>query len=120
MDDKKILQHLLDLEKQAAAMVADAQEEADRRISEEEKKSRAHSEELCAREHEALEKVYIANNAALKENYQEQLDEYRDSLKILPENSACGVSPVYKLDREAFYGLAGKYLIGTGSYNRET
>ena len=107
MDEKKILQHLLDLEKQAAALVTDAQEEAEQKMSEGEKESRARSEELCAREHEALEKVYIANNTALKENYRKQLDGYREE-------------SIYKVNREAFFSLAGKYLIGTDPHNRET
>jgi len=122
MDDKNILQHLLDLEKQAAALVDEAQAEADRRMSEGEKKYRIRCDEFYTRELEALEKSYAENNTAVKESYQKQLEEYRESLKTQaanPANSACSVNPVYRADQKAFNALAEKYLIGTGSLSRE-
>ena len=107
MDDKKILQHLLDLERQAAALVGDAQEEAARRMSEGEKQNRLHSEEFYARELEVLEKAYIGNNNAVKESYRKQLDEYRESLNTQTANL------------KAFCNLAEKFLIGSGQLNGE-
>jgi len=116
MDGNNILQHLLDLEKQAAALVDEAQEEADRRMSEGEKKYRMRCDEFYARELETLEKAYAENNAAVKESYQKQLEEYRESLDTQAGNRA---NPVYALNQEAFSALAEKYLIGTGSLSRE-
>jgi len=113
MDDSKILQHLLDLERQAASLVNDAQTEVDEKVSETEKQNRMRSEELYTRELEILEKAYIGDMAVVKENYRKQLEEYRESLKIQSAN------PVYVLNHEAFCGLAEKFLIRTGSIDRE-
>jgi len=107
MDDNRILQHLLDLEKQAAALVNNAQDELDLKVSEGEKQNRLRSEELYAGELEVQEKTYIGNIAAARENYRVQLEEYRESLKTQP------VNPVYTVNPEAFNNLAKKFLIGT-------
>ena len=46
MDDQELLQHLLDLDNKAAALVSDAQTEADRRITEGEKQNHARYDEV--------------------------------------------------------------------------
>ena len=99
MDDHEILQHLLGLESEAAALVTDAQAEADRRVAEGEKQNRALHEETYTREVEALEADYMQNLASIKENYQKQLDEYREGLKKAV------------LDTAAFSSLAEDLLI---------
>ena len=99
MDDYEILQHLLSLEKDANIMVYEAEEEADRRISAGEKQNRARYEEAYAREVEFLEGRYTHNLALIKENYQQQLELYRASLKTQP------------VDMKAFSSLAEKLLI---------
>ena len=99
MDDHEILQHLLSLDAQAAALVDDAQAEADRRIAEGEKRSRLRYDEAYAGEIEALEKSFIRDIDAVRKDYREQLDRYRENLKNMP------------LDAGAFSSLAEKFLL---------
>ena len=96
MDEHEILQHLLNLESKAAALVNDAQAEADRRLSEGEKQNRAHYDEVYSMEAEELEASYIKNIATVKEDYSNQLEAYRESLKSIP------------LDKTAFSSLTEK------------
>jgi len=98
MDEHEVLRHLLDLDKEAAALIDDAQAEADRRISEGEKQNRAKYDEAYAREMDALEKSYAEKIAAINKDYSNQLDEYREKLKAL--------SP----DTKTFSSLAGEFL----------
>ena len=98
MDDHKILQHLLNLENEAAALVNDAQAEADRRVVEGETQNRARHDEVYAKEVEVLELAYAQNLASIKENYSRQLEDYRETL--------INVS----LDAAAFSSLAEKQL----------
>lgn len=99
MDDHEVLRHLLDLEKEAAALVNDAQTEADRRVSEGEKQNRARFDEIYAREVELLEVSLAESLATAREDYRKQLEEYRESLKAV------------SLDRTAFFSLAEKFLL---------
>ena len=99
MDDHEVLQHLLNLEAEASALVDDAQTEADRRISEGEKQSRIQYDDRYAREVEALEASCARELAAVRENYARQLEAYRESLKSM------------SLDTEAFSSQAEKFLI---------
>ena len=98
MDEHEILRHLLDLEKEAAALIDDAQAEADRRISEGEKANRIRFDDVYARELEALESSYEEKIAAVNEDFRKQLEDYRKNLKA--------VSPNLK----AFSSIAGKLL----------
>jgi len=102
MDDQKVLQHLLDLEAQAAALVDDAQREADRRISEGEKQNRSDYDEIYSREVQALEESYNKKLAVIKEDYQKQMDACRESLKVMSLNTA------------GFSSLVEKYLLDKG------
>jgi hypothetical protein len=97
--DQNVLRHLLELETKAAALVDDAQAEADRRVAEGEKRSRAGYDEAYAAEVAALEAAYTAETAAVKADYKHQLDTYREGLKAMPVN------------REAFSALAERFLI---------
>jgi vacuolar-type H+-ATPase subunit H len=96
--DKEVLRHLLNLEAEAAALVEDAQAEADRRVAEGEKQSRSRYDETYAAEVAALETAFKSETTAVKEEYKKQLDTYRDSLKALP------------VDRAAFSALAEQLL----------
>ena len=87
MDDHEILQHLLNLEADAAALVNDAQAEADRRVSEGEKQNRTRYDDVYAGEVAVLEEQYVKALAAIKENYRKQLDEYREDLKKMTQNT---------------------------------
>ena len=108
MEDQEILQHLLSLEAQAAALVNEAQAEADRRVAEGEKQNRAIHDEAYAREVEGLESDYAQNLASIKENYQRQLDEYRDSLKNVTLNTG------------AFFSMAEDLLIKAAGHNGDS
>jgi hypothetical protein len=97
--DRTLLRHLLDLETQAAVLVDDAQAEADRRVAEGEKRSRAGYDEAYAAEVAALEAAYTAETAAIKADYKGQLDAYREGLMAMPVN------------RGAFSVLAERFFI---------
>jgi len=99
MDDHDVLQHLLGLENDAAAMVNDAQAEAERKIADREKQNRARYDEVYAREAGILEASYVQKIAAVKEDYQKQLEAYREGLKTQP------------LDNKAFSSMAEKFLL---------
>ena len=99
MDDRDVLQQLLNLESEASALVYDAQVEADRRTSEGERQNRIRYEEAYAREVESLEGHYAQSIAAVRENYRQQLEAYGHSLKAQP------------IDMKAFSSLAEKLLI---------
>ena len=101
MDDHEILQHLLDLENEAAAMVNDAQAEADRRVTEGEKQNRANYDGVYAAEIAALDASFAESIAAVKEEYKKQLEEYHKSLKSV------------SLDMAAFSELAEELLLKT-------
>ncbi|MCL2319132.1 MAG: hypothetical protein FWC45_03535 [Treponema sp.] len=97
MADKNVLQHLLNMEADAAAMVNDAQAEADRKIAEGEKQNRARYDEVYAREAGALEASYAKSLAAIKEDCQKQLEAYRESLKAQALNTKAFSSLTEKL-----------------------
>jgi len=99
MDDHEVLQHLLNIEKEASGLVKDAQAEADKRISEGEKQNRSLYEEAYSREVKSLEEHYAQNLAAVRDDYQKQLKAYRESLKTV------------ELNMEKFSSLAEKLLI---------
>ena len=108
MDDRVILEHLFNLEAEAAALVDDAQAEADRRIAEGEKQNRVLFDEVYSREAAALEAGCVQKIAAVKEDYLKQLEALRESLKTMP------------LDREAFSSLAEKILLPADPAFRES
>jgi hypothetical protein len=75
-----LLDHLLKIEAEAAALVDGAQAEVDRRASEAERHNRARYEERYGQESAALEAAYQREIAGIKEYYKEELDAYRESL----------------------------------------
>ena len=99
MDDHDVLQHLLNLDTEAAALVDDAQTEADQRITSGEKQNRLRYDEIYAREVEALELSFTRDIAEIKEDYRRQLDLYRENLITMPLNT------------KAFSSLAEKLLL---------
>jgi hypothetical protein len=79
-----VLQHLLEIEAQAAALVDDAQAEADKRIKASEERNRERYEEEYRRRVEQLETGYREKIGAAKTEYQTKLDAYRKSLDAIP------------------------------------
>ncbi|MDR0486864.1 MAG: hypothetical protein LBG91_01320 [Treponema sp.] len=80
MEDDKALEHLLKIEAEAAALVNDAQVEADRRIQENEKKNRAVHEQRFRTESEGREAALKQEKDRLKKQYQVSLEEYRKEI----------------------------------------
>jgi vacuolar-type H+-ATPase subunit H len=83
MDDEEILGRLLKIEAEAAALVDDAQADADRRISEGERRNRADYEERYGREAVEMEADYQKEIAVVKDQYQKELDACRGKLNAI-------------------------------------
>jgi len=77
MENENTLDHLLQIEANAAALVSDAQAEADRRIHESEAKNREAYEERFKVEAQKLEESLKNEKEKIKSEYQKALDEYR-------------------------------------------
>jgi vacuolar-type H+-ATPase subunit H len=88
MEDRDILQHLLEVEGQAAAMVNDAQTEADRRVKEAEEQNRLAYDESYQKKIEELETEYQNKLKAAKDEYEKSLDEYRRSFEEIPRQGS--------------------------------
>jgi hypothetical protein len=95
-----LLDHLLKIEAEAAALVDGAQAEVDHRASEAERHNRARYEERYSRESAALEAAYHREIEGVKAYYQEELEAYRESLNRI------------KMDRERFSALMTAFLAG--------
>jgi septal ring factor EnvC (AmiA/AmiB activator) len=83
MTDDKALGHLLQIEAEAAALVNDAQAEADRRLIEGEKWSHAVCEEQYRAEAARLEAELQTKQEKVKARYQTELAAYREKLASL-------------------------------------
>ncbi|MDR2739165.1 MAG: hypothetical protein LBB68_04970 [Treponema sp.] len=82
--EQNVLNHLLKVESQASALVDEAQVEADRRVVENEKNSRACYDERYSLEAAELNGEYEKAVLAVKEDYKRQLEAYRGSLAAMP------------------------------------
>ena len=76
MEHDNTLSHLLEVEAAAAALVKDAQEEADKRIRENEEQSRIAYENRCKEEVNTQELLQIKHQEEINKQYKETLDEY--------------------------------------------
>jgi len=86
MDNDNTLEHLLKIEAEAAALVNDAQAEADRRIHENEDKNRKIYEERFKAEAQKREAALVKEKERLKEQYQQMLEEYRSGISNAQTN----------------------------------
>jgi vacuolar-type H+-ATPase subunit H len=86
-DSGDILQHLLAVETQAAALVDDAQAEADKRVKASEERNRERYEEAYRRRVEDLEAEYRERIGVAKAEYQARLDAYRKDLDAMTLHS---------------------------------
>ncbi|MDR0553912.1 MAG: hypothetical protein LBG76_03815 [Treponema sp.] len=84
MDEQDVLRHLLEVEASAAALVRDAQAEADRRLTENEKICRTAYEERYGQEAAALNARFEEQVARSRADYDAQLDTYRQRLNAIP------------------------------------
>jgi len=102
MENENTLDHLFKIEAEAAALVNDAQAEADRRIHENEEKMRASYEERFRTEAQARETNLKIGKEKLKEQYQNAIEEYRKEISSINVNI------------ESFTALFNKYTAGEG------
>jgi len=98
MDKNDALSHLLKIESEAAALVTDAQAEADRRIEEAEKQNRASYEENYKKELLKLENNFQKFKEQTQQQYLEELDAYKE--KISSAN----------VDTNAFSALLDRFI----------
>ncbi|MDR2102879.1 MAG: hypothetical protein LBP42_02115 [Treponema sp.] len=85
--DENILQHLLQIESEAAALVNDAQAEADRRLTEGEKQNRRRYDEEYSREVAELDAGFDTEIKTVKEDYRRQLEMYQEGLSRITANT---------------------------------
>ena len=86
MDNVNTLDHLLQIETKAAALVNDAQAEADRRIHESEEKNHTLYEERYRAKVQELEASLKEEKEKIKIRYQNELDEYRKEISMVDVN----------------------------------
>lgn len=84
MEESDVLQHLLHVENEAAALAEEAQAEADKRVAEQERHSReSYLARYGARVAE-LDAEFEKESSSLAAAYQKSLDAYRDELERRP------------------------------------
>jgi vacuolar-type H+-ATPase subunit H len=98
MENKNTLDHLLQIEAKAAALVNDAQAEADTRIHESEEKNRAAYEERFRAEAQSLEASLRNEKERIREQYNKAIEDYRKEVS--------GVS----INADGFSALLNDYL----------
>jgi len=87
MENVNTLDHLLQIEAKAAALVSGAQAEADRRIHESEDKNRAIYEERYKARAQSLESDFKKEKERLRDEYQKALGEYRREISEINVNA---------------------------------
>jgi hypothetical protein len=95
----ELLGHLLKIEADAAALADEAQAEADRRISEGERKNRASYEDSYSRKGAALEAAYLQEIKTVKDRYNRELEACRSELEGI------------KTEQDRFSALMSEFLI---------
>jgi hypothetical protein len=98
MEQTNTLDFLLQVEAAASALVADAQEEADRRIHDNDVHTRTVYEERCKEEIKAQELLQLKHHENIKNDYKNKLDAYRQELLQIEVNN------------ERFSALINEYL----------
>jgi regulator of protease activity HflC (stomatin/prohibitin superfamily) len=83
-DGENVLGHLLKIEAEAAALVDDAQAEADRRVAESEKQNRSRYDDEYGKQAAELDRVFGEEVTRIRADYQSQLGAYRKSLDAIP------------------------------------
>ena len=102
MEKENTLNHLLKIEAEAAALVNDAQTEADRRIHENEEKNRAVYEERFRAEAQMRELSLKKEKDRLRRQYQTALEEYRKEISSV------------NVDMQCFSNLFNEFIAGAG------
>ena len=86
MEKENTLDYLLQVESKAAAMVNEANEEAERRVQACEKENHNAHEERCSAQVKLLKSLLIENLERSKDDYQKALEEYSNSLSLADIN----------------------------------
>jgi len=86
MENESTIEHLLQIEAKATALVNDAQAEADRRIHDSEEKNRAAFEERYRVEVQKLETSLKKEKENTRKEYQKALDGYRQEISDININ----------------------------------
>jgi len=87
MDNKEVIDHLLKIESEAAALVNDAQAEADNRITEAEKQNRAVYEKRFLEENQRLEKEFLQSKELARQQYRKELETYKEKISSVNVNN---------------------------------
>jgi vacuolar-type H+-ATPase subunit H len=98
MDNTEVLDHLLKIESEAAALVNEAQAEADRRVVEAEKQTRVVYDQHFHEESEKLEQEFLKSKEKSRQQYSEELEAYKNTLSSVTVNN------------ELFFSLLDKFL----------
>jgi vacuolar-type H+-ATPase subunit H len=83
MDEQEALRHLLQVEAEAAALMDDAQAEADKRLAEGEARNRQLYDERYGKAVAELDIGYEKELALVKGRYEEELNAYRKGLETI-------------------------------------
>jgi len=102
MDNNEVLDHLLKIEAEAAALVNEAQTEADKRITEAEKQNRAAYDKRFVEENQRLEKGFLQSKELAKEQFRKELETYKEK-----------ISSVH-VDNDRFSNLLDSLVLGEG------
>ncbi|MCL2761584.1 MAG: hypothetical protein FWD36_00060 [Treponema sp.] len=86
MHNDEVLGHLLEIESEAAALVDNAQAEADRRVLEAEKQNRIAYEEHYHRKIRELESDLRQSKDHARQQYQKELDAYKEKINSVAVN----------------------------------
>ena len=81
--DNDVLGHLLKIESEAAALVNNAQAEADKRVAEAEKKNRAEYDDRYREETGRLESAFQKSKELAQRQYREELEAYNQKISSI-------------------------------------
>ena len=116
MNDTDILQHLLEIEGQAATLIDDAQAKADQRIKEAEEQNRLVFDESYQKLTAELETEYQQSVNTIKSEYNQLLDQYRSDLAGMPRQNEEFFALAFSLLMENESGLSSLHGSGLAGY----
>jgi len=102
MDNNEVLDHLLKIEAEAAALLKEAQTEADKRIMEAEKENRAAYDKRFLEENQKMEKGFLQSKELARQDYQKELEAYKEKISSVHVNT------------DRFSGLLDSFVLGEG------
>ena len=87
MDNNEVLDRLLKIESEAAALIDDAQVEADNRVTEAEKQNRASFDKRFHEENERLEKDFLQAKELAREQFKKEVETYKEKISSVNVNN---------------------------------